>query len=153
LIANVVSPYVESLRARLDALQEIQELITLLLERINAFFRNKTVTYELARGLVIATPQGKPLPPSQLSSGERQLLGLLAQVVVARKAATVFLIDEPEISLNVKWQRVLVDTLLQLVRGNDVQFILATHSLELLATHREHVHRLEAAAKNDDRAN
>jgi hypothetical protein len=151
LIANVVSPYVESLRARLDALQEIQELVTLFLERINTFFRNKTVSYELARGLAIAASQGDSLRPSQLSSGERQLLGLLAQVVVARKSASVFLIDEPEISLNVKWQRVLVDTLLQLVRGTDVQFILATHSLELLATHREHVHRLEDEQRHDSR--
>lgn len=151
LIANVVSPYVDSLRARLDALQEIQELVTLFLERINSFFRNKTVSYELARGLAIVTPQGSPLQPSQMSSGERQLFALLGQVVTARRAASVFLIDEPEISLNVKWQRVLVDTLLQLVRGTDVQFILATHSLELLATHREHVHRL-GVTPNDDRA-
>lgn len=149
LIANVVSPYVDSLRARLDALQEIQELVTLFLERINSFFRNKTVSYELARGLAIITPQGSPLQPSQLSSGERQLFALLGQVITARRAASVFLIDEPEISLNVKWQRVLVDTLLQLVRGTDVQFILATHSIELLATHREHVHRL-GATPNDD---
>ena len=59
-------------------------------------------------------------------------------------SATIFLIDEPEISLNVKWQRVLVDTLLGLVRGTNVEFILATHSLELLASQREHVYRLES---------
>jgi energy-coupling factor transporter ATP-binding protein EcfA2 len=150
LIANVVSPYVDSLRARLDALQEIQEILTLFLESINSFFGYKTVSYDLARGLEIATPQGPTLKPSQLSSGERQLLALLAQVLIARRAATVFLIDEPEISLNVKWQRVLVDTLLRLVRGTDVQFILATHSLELLATHRDHVHRLAAPLKDND---
>lgn len=151
LIADLVSPYVDSLRARLDAQQEIQELITLFLQRMNSFFHYKTVSYGLAGGLTIATSQGSPLRPSQLSSGERQLLALLAQVVTARKAASVFLIDEPEISLNVKWQRVLVDTLLELVRGTDVQFFLATHSLELLATHREQVHRLGGGPKNDDR--
>jgi len=151
LIASVISPYVESLRARLDALQDIQELVTLFLERINSFFRNKSVRYHLSGGLVIDTPQGAPLKPSQLSSGERQLFALLAEVVTARRAASVFLIDEPEISLNIKWQRVLVDTLLQLVRGTDVQFMLATHSVELLATHREHVHRLDGSF-SDNRA-
>ena len=150
LIANVVSPYVDSLRARLDALQDIQEIVTLFLESINSCFGYKTVSYDLARGLEMATPQGATLEPSQLSSGERQLLALLAQVLIARRAATLFLIDEPEISLNVKWQRVLVDTLLRLVRGTDVQFILATHSLELLATHRDHVHRLAAPSKDND---
>lgn len=150
LIADLVSPYLDSLRARLDAQQEIQELITLFLQRINSFFHYKTVSYRLAGGLKIATSQGSPLRPSQLSSGERQLLALFAQVLTARNTASVFLIDEPEISLNVKWQRVLVDTLLELVRGTDVQFILATHSLELLATHREQVHRLGGEPKNVD---
>jgi energy-coupling factor transporter ATP-binding protein EcfA2 len=144
LVANVVAPYVDSLRARLDALQDIQELVTLFLERLNSFFSNKSVSYVLARGLSIVSAQGDMLRPSQLSSGERQLLALLSQVVIARRSASVFLIDEPEISLNVKWQRILVDTLLELVEGTDVQFILATHSLELLATHRSHVHRLGA---------
>jgi energy-coupling factor transporter ATP-binding protein EcfA2 len=142
VIANVIEPYVDALRARLDALQALQELLTQFLISINSFFANKVVTYSLGRGLQIRPTQGAPLRPTQLSSGEQQLLLLLAQVMTARQAATVFLIDEPEISLNVKWQRNLVDTLLSLVAGSEVQFILATHSLELLATHRENIVRL-----------
>jgi energy-coupling factor transporter ATP-binding protein EcfA2 len=142
LIGRVVSPYVDSLEKRLDAQKDLMQLVSLFLERINRFLRDKSLSYELARGFSIETREHQSLLPTQLSSGEQQLLALLAQVITARSTATVFLIDEPEISLNVKWQRVLVDTLLQLVRGADVQFILATHSLELLASHREHVFRL-----------
>jgi energy-coupling factor transporter ATP-binding protein EcfA2 len=149
LIGRVITPYVDSLKARLDAQEELMELVTLFLRRLNRFLRDKTVTYELANGFAIKAASGLPLAASQLSSGERQLFALLAQVIVARSKASVFLIDEPEISLNVKWQRTLVDTLLQLVRGTQVQFILATHSLELLATHREHVYRLGQEAADD----
>jgi len=142
LIADVISPYIDGLSARLDALEEVQVLLTLFLDRINGFYTNKRVTYDVTQGFQITSANGERLRTSQLSSGERQLLLLLAKVLTARREATIFLIDEPEISLNVKWQRKLVDTLLDLVRGTSVQFILATHSLELLATHRQFVHRL-----------
>jgi energy-coupling factor transporter ATP-binding protein EcfA2 len=145
LIASVISPYVDSLRTRLDAQQDLMELVTLFVSRVNQFFRDKVASYSLEGGLRIVTPGGDTLHPRLLSSGERQLLALLAEVLVARGTATVFLIDEPEISLNVKWQRMMVDTLLQLVRNTNVQFFLATHSLELLAAHRDHVYRLGAA--------
>jgi energy-coupling factor transporter ATP-binding protein EcfA2 len=150
LIANVISPYLDGLSKRLEALQELQELVTLLLERVNSFFRSKSVTFQIGSGFSIVTPNGVTLTPSQLSSGERQLFALFGQVVTARRTASIFLIDEPEISLNVKWQRLLVDTLLDLVQGTGVQFVLATHSLELLATHREHVFRLSPASASHD---
>ena len=55
---------------------------------------------------------------------------------------SIIIIDEPEISLNVKWQRSLVQTLLDCVEGRAVQFILATHSIELLTHHKDHVLQL-----------
>ena len=56
--------------------------------------------------------------------------------------ATIFIIDEPEISLNVKWQRQLIHALLELTKGSQVQFILATHSMELLSQYMGHVIKL-----------
>lgn len=53
------------------------------------------------------------------------------------------MIDEPEISLNIKWQRRLVQSLLDIAKGANTQFIFASHSMELLAQHRERVVRLE----------
>ena len=57
-------------------------------------------------------------------------------------AASIFIIDEPEISLNVKWQRKLGDTLLKFAKGRNVQFILASHSIELLSGHGKNVFKL-----------
>ncbi len=48
-----------------------------------------------------------------------------------------------EISLNIKWQRKLVDSLLSLAEDSDVQFVMATHLVELLTRHKESVVRLE----------
>jgi hypothetical protein len=38
--------------------------------------------------------------------------------------------------LNVKWQRQLVDALLQCARGAAIQYLLASHSVELITLHR-----------------
>ena len=89
LIARVISPYVESLRARFDAQQDLMDLVRLFVERPNRYFRNKRVSYELQQGFRIETTDGVELQPGQLSSGERQLFALLAQVVVARSSATI----------------------------------------------------------------
>ncbi len=56
-------------------------------------------------------------------------------------------------SLNVKWQRQLVQALLDCIRGSRVQLIFATHSIELLARHKQHVVKLidlsEAESKEE----
>ena len=55
--------------------------------------------------------------------------------------------DEPEISLNVKWQRRLVRALLDCIRGSRVQLVFATHSIELLAQHKTNVIKLSPWGK------
>ena len=111
---------------------------------------NKRVAFDLGRGITITSPDGEPLPPSVLSSGERQLLLLFCNTITAREHASIFIIDEPEISLNVKWQRRLLGALLSLVRGTPVQFLVATHSIELLARYKRNVVRLQSG--QDDAA-
>ena len=56
---------------------------------------------------------------------------------------SLLLIDEPEISLNIKWQRMLMDTLSFFVGESHAQFIIATHSFEILSRHMDNVVKLE----------
>ena len=60
----------------------------------------------------------------QLSSGEKQMLSFLCYNAFS-KDTTIF-IDEPELSLHIDWQRLLLPTLLDQSTGN--QFFIATHS-------------------------
>lgn len=59
-----------------------------------------------------------------LSAGEKQMLSFIAYNTFYRD--TVFIIDEPELSLHVDWQRQLLPTLMK--QGTSNQFIVATHS-------------------------
>ena len=68
-----------------------------------------------------------------LSSGEKQLVILLAHIAFYKrnKDASVFVIDEPELSLHISWQEIFVDALLK--ASPNTQFILATHAPAILA--------------------
>jgi energy-coupling factor transporter ATP-binding protein EcfA2 len=135
-IETVLGPYVDGIEARLKALESIRDLITNYVETINSFLSAKFIGFTLEGGIVIRGFGGGLLDPSVLSSGEKQLFMLLSNTILARDSAGIFIIDEPELSLNVKWQRRLVDALLGCARGAKVQFILASHSLELITLHR-----------------
>ena len=60
----------------------------------------------------------------KLSAGEKQMLSFLCYNAFSDNAA--IFIDEPELSLHVDWQELLLRTLLEQATGN--QFFVATHS-------------------------
>ncbi|WP_167383750.1 AAA family ATPase [Paenibacillus kribbensis] len=62
----------------------------------------------------------------ELSSGEKHLLSLLTLFIIEGSRRNFLLIDEPEISLNIKWQRKLLQLLNEL--APDSQIIVASHS-------------------------
>ncbi len=142
LIKHVLTPYVDGLRARLDALQILRDLIDKLVENLNEFYKNKKIRFTLSEGFKINFTNGEPLEPKDLSSGEKQLLFLLCNTLSARSNSSIFIIDEPEISLNVKWQRLLIGALFDCMSGSGSQLIIATHSIEMLAQHRRSVTKL-----------
>jgi energy-coupling factor transporter ATP-binding protein EcfA2 len=145
IVVSVLEPYVKGLEARLGALQELKDVLATFIRNVNELYAGKQVEFNLRQGLHVKTDDGKALPFDFLSSGEKQLLILLCNTIIARDRTSIFVIDEPELSLNVKWQRKLVKTLLECVAGSTVQFILATHSIELISPYRENVVKLEPA--------
>ncbi|WP_162936275.1 AAA family ATPase [Pannonibacter phragmitetus] len=142
LSSELIKPYIESVWSRLDALSQIYKILDRFVKNINSFLTGKRIIYKLTQGFSIVTSTGR-LDPSQLSSGEQQLILMFCYALTARDRPSVFMIDEPEISLNVKWQRQLLQSLTEITSGSDIQFILASHSLELISQHRDKVVKLE----------
>jgi energy-coupling factor transporter ATP-binding protein EcfA2 len=145
VMCSVIRPHVDGIAARLKALEDIYTTIDRLIQTLNNFYRNKVVSFSVDKGFEIkpiGVKDKDTLNPIQLSSGEKQLFLLLCNTILARKHASLFLIDEPELSLNVKWQRQLVKAILDNSEGSNVQFLLSTHSMELITQHRANVVRL-----------
>lgn len=69
----------------------------------------------------------------ELSSGEKQLLVMLAHLAFHKynQRSSIFIIDEPELSLHISWQEIFVDAMLK--ASPETQFIMATHAPAILA--------------------
>ncbi|EKK4531810.1 ATP-binding protein, partial [Salmonella enterica subsp. enterica serovar Liverpool] len=63
---------------------------------------------------------------SQLSSGERQLIYILATAANTYGKPAVFLMDEPEISLHMSWQETIINSIRKI--NPQIQLIIVTHS-------------------------
>ncbi|MGK9221021.1 MULTISPECIES: AAA family ATPase [unclassified Microbacterium] len=71
----------------------------------------------------------RQIPLKSLSSGEKQLLQILLEVLGA--SGETVMIDEPELSLHVNWQQQLVGSMQRV--NQECQLLLATHSPEIMA--------------------
>jgi predicted ATP-binding protein involved in virulence len=110
---------------------------------INKFFKDtgkKLIVDEVGR-LFINKPHGRPLTVDELSSGERQLIILFANVIFNKlkesnknNTAEILIIDEPEISLHIRWQELFIDSLFE--ASNRTQFVIATHSPDIIGEHK-----------------
>jgi len=65
-----------------------------------------------------------------LSSGERQILIVLTYLAFLSGPDSIFIIDEPELSLHLRWQGYLIDAL-QKLRPSGSQILIATHAPEI----------------------
>ncbi len=125
---------VEHLRLLEEYVEErnaLHDPITRFLTLVNGFFRqtHKIVSVTNTGQLIVHVsgyPDGRSI--SALSSGERQLLIMLAHLSLNPNLAEsgVFIVDEPELSLHIDWQEKFVDAIFE--ANPKVQLILATHS-------------------------
>lgn len=81
------------------------------------------------------------LSPFSLSSGEKQILVLLIEALLQSKTSGIMIIDEPELSLHIEWQRKIVKAIRDL--NPKSQLIIATHSPEIAGSSPTHVVQME----------
>ncbi len=67
-----------------------------------------------------------------LSSGEQHEVVLLYELIFKAKPNTTVLIDEPEISLHITWQNDFLKDLMQIIKLQSIQVIIATHSPQII---------------------
>lgn len=120
--------------------------INVFLETINSFFSfdgEKMVSIDETGDIRFEINHGNNyIPPAGLSSGEKQLFIFFANLVfnVEKDKSSIFIIDEPELSLHLHWQKMFVEKAMS-VNGN-MQFILATHSPEIVCSYRDKMNKL-----------
>lgn len=109
--------------------QSIQENIDELFKVINDFFKDTNKSIEISKGnnsTLVFKQDDKTISLEQLSAGEKQLLLILLKVFLLEKKPAVVFMDEPEISLHLRWQREIINAIQKLNPAS--QLIISTHS-------------------------
>jgi len=128
VIQKVMALYVEDAGTKLDLLDDLARKIRLLLASVNEKFRNKTLSVSRERGLQVQDYKGRPIGLESLSSGEQHELVLWFDLLFKVGANALVLIDEPELSLHVTWQKKFLPELLEISRSGSFDALVATHS-------------------------
>ena len=63
-----------------------------------------------------------------MSSGEQHEVVLLYNLIFEVPDSSILLVDEPENSLHVAWQKMIIPDLLKIAENKKLQLIVATHS-------------------------
>lgn len=103
---------------------------------VNSFFRDskKEIRFGEDSSLTVSLASGVDADAYHLSSGERQLFVLITTLMFNEdhKNSNILIIDEPELSLHIKWQEMFVDSLL--AANPSTQLIFATHSPSIIGS-------------------
>ncbi|PZE67361.1 hypothetical protein DEJ27_12110 [Curtobacterium sp. MCPF17_018] len=131
-LQTILEPYLTSISDNVTALAPAHKLIDTFVTSVNSFLERKHLTFSTAEGIRLVGKSGEELEPDNLSSGEKHLLLLLSNAVLARTSNALLIIDEPELSLGLRWQRQLLTELLRCTDGSGVQFLVASHSVQVM---------------------
>jgi len=131
--AGVLSVYIDDVGKKLSVFDSLFTKIDLFKTILNRRFLFKTVSIDKNDGIVFRTPDGAPLSPSSLSSGEQHEVVLLYQLLFKVKPHSLILIDEPELSLHIAWQEQFLKDLAQITSLSDFDVLIATHSPQIIS--------------------
>ncbi len=96
-------------------------------------FANKSVEISPQHGFMFKSDKGDILKTHQLSSGEQNEIVMLYRLVYEVPDQSLLLIDEPENSLHVAWQKTIVDDMKEIASVKRLQIIIATHSPSIVS--------------------
>lgn len=111
---------------RFNAEKHDEERLLCLHDIIDNLMSTTRKTVDRQAQTLVLKQWDETLPLYLLSNGEKQMLTILLTVYMEHEEPYVLFMDEPEISLHIEWQKVLVETILKL--NPNVQVILTTHS-------------------------
>jgi ABC-type cobalamin/Fe3+-siderophores transport system ATPase subunit len=87
--------------------------------------------------VVLDNKAHKRLSLSDLSSGEKQLLIIFGEALLQDRTEFIYIADEPELSLHVRWQEHLTANLRKI--NPSAQVIFATHSPDIVSQYGDRV--------------
>ena len=131
--ATELSIYLQDANAKFRVFEPIINKLALYEDIVNKKLNFKKMFLSSTKGIVVESDDGKKLDLNNLSSGEQEILVLFYKLIF-ESDVNLLLIDEPEISLHVAWQKEIMDNFKRIVKLKpDMQVMIATHSPQIIS--------------------
>lgn len=143
---SLLSVYKNAITRRMQSQRDAFQQLNTFVSSVNSFWEGKRLVAKtpsdttLARAQLVQLADGRLGTLDLLSSGERHVLTLLFCATHMAAGDATLLIDEPELSLHIDWQRMILKELM--TQAGERQIVACTHSPEVIADHQGFLHRL-----------
>ncbi len=131
---TIVALYLADMSEKLEKFDNLQARLLAFRDIIGAKLQRKEMVVDREKGYFFKTTNGNvvELSPSSLSSGEQHQIVMFYQLLFSTTKDSLFLIDEPEISLHVEWQRQFLSDIQRVSKLMGHTFLVATHSPQII---------------------
>jgi len=130
---KVLTLYVQDTKEKLSSYDDIYRKIELFSRILNSKRLSfKKIKIDSDKGFHFETEKERPLKLTQLSSGEQHQVVLLYELIFKTEKNVLVLIDEPEISLHVAWQKEFLKDLQEIIEIQNMPVVIATHSPQII---------------------
>ena len=130
---KVLSLYIEDNEEKLSVFDSLINKIELFTEILNnRRFNFKRIEIDKDRGFIFESKDKSLLKLTELSSGEQHEVVLLFELLFKAEENSLVLIDEPEISLHVVWQKEFLNDIQEIIELQKMDIIIATHSPQII---------------------
>lgn len=141
-VTMVLDEYIKDSEEKLAILEKEAEKVRLLQSKINKRFLFKQMKVDRVSGMQFLPSdqnnnlvKGDTIPLTSLSSGEQHELILFYKLLFQVSENSLVLIDEPELSLHVSWQKYFVEDVIEIANKNHFNVVIATHSPQIVTNH------------------
>lgn len=136
--ARALKVYFDDFNEKYDVYRDFLERLDYFGEIVNSRFMFKQLVISREYGLkIIDIDTKRKIPLTNLSSGEKEIIVLFYTLLFEIPDGVLLLIDEPEISLHIAWQRLFMKDLKKIVQMKNLRAVIATHSPQIVSGNRD----------------
>jgi predicted ATP-binding protein involved in virulence len=118
---------------KLGKFDKLSRRIDLFKNILDGRLAGKSIVIDRQEGFKVQSKwENLDIPLDKLSSGEQHQLVLIFELLFEISPKSLILIDEPELSLHITWQKNFIADLVDIIQLNDFDVVLATHSPQLV---------------------
>lgn len=128
---SVLAVYAQDATEKLNVFEDLYARVNTFVRIANARLLYKHVSVS-QKGLQVSNSDGSALDLEMLSSGEQHEIVLLFDLLFGTEKDSLIMVDEPELSLHVDWQREMLRDFQEMAELSDFRVLLATHSPQII---------------------